>query len=64
MARSRVELFEQIRRDWRAGGMSVRELAVRHHVHRWTLAGAPAIAGAKAAPSLGLARARPNAARR
>ena len=34
MARSRVELFEQIRRDWRAGGSSIRELAVRHHVHR------------------------------
>jgi len=34
MARSRVELFEQIRRDWRAGGSSIRELAIRHHVHR------------------------------
>jgi transposase len=32
-----VELFEQIRRDWRAGGTSVRELAVRHHVHRRTV---------------------------
>jgi transposase len=37
MARSRVELFEQIRRDWRAGGRSIRELAVRHHVHRRTV---------------------------
>jgi transposase len=37
MARSRVELFEQIRRDRRAGGSSVRELAVRHHVHRRTV---------------------------
>lgn len=37
MARSRVELFEQIRRDWRAGEVSVRELAVRHHVHRRTV---------------------------
>ena len=37
MARSRVELFEQIRRDWRAGGLSIRELAVRHHVHRRTV---------------------------
>jgi transposase len=37
MARSRVELFEQIRRDWRAGGASIRELAVRHHVHRRTV---------------------------
>ena len=37
MARSRVELFEQIRRDWRAGEMSIRKLAVRHHVHRRTV---------------------------
>ena len=37
MARSRVELFEQIRRDWRAGGSSIRELAVRHQVHRRTV---------------------------
>ena len=37
MARSRVELFEQIRRDWRAGGSSIRELAGRHHVHRRTV---------------------------
>jgi transposase len=37
MARSRVELFEQIRRDWRAGGSSIRELAVRHRVHRRTV---------------------------
>jgi transposase len=37
MARSRVELFEQIRRDWRASGSSIRELAVRHHVHRRTV---------------------------
>jgi transposase len=37
MARSRVELFEQIRRDWRAGGVSIRELADRHHVHRRTV---------------------------
>src|SRR5206468_2468539 len=29
--------FEQIRRDWRAGGSSIRELAVRHHVHRRTV---------------------------
>jgi hypothetical protein len=33
MARSRVELSGQIRRDWRAGGSSIRELADRHHVH-------------------------------
>jgi transposase len=37
MARSRVELFERIRRDWRAGGSSIRELAVRHQVHRRTV---------------------------
>jgi transposase len=37
MARSRVELFEEIRRDWRAGGVSIRELSVRHHVHRRTV---------------------------
>ena len=35
--RSRVELFEQIRRDRRAGGLSIRELADRHHVHRRTV---------------------------
>ena len=33
MARSRVELFEQIRRDRRAG-LSIRELAEKHRVHR------------------------------
>jgi hypothetical protein len=32
-----VELFEQIRKDRRAGGVSVRELAGRHHVHRRTV---------------------------
>jgi transposase len=37
MARSRVELFEQIRRDRRAGGSSIRELAGRHRVHRRTV---------------------------
>jgi transposase len=37
MARSRVELFEQIRRDQRTGGSSIRELAGRHHVHRRTV---------------------------
>jgi hypothetical protein len=37
VARSRVELFEQIRRDWRAGGVSIRELplpAVRDQAAR------------------------------
>ena len=37
MARSRVELFEQIRRDRQVGGLSVRELAENHHVHRRTV---------------------------
>jgi len=32
-----VELFEQIRRDQRAGGSSIRELAERHRVHRRTV---------------------------
>jgi transposase len=34
---SRVELFEQIRRDRRLEGMSIRELAVKHAVHRRTV---------------------------
>jgi len=37
MARSRVELFEQIRRDRRVDGLSIRELAERHRVHRRTV---------------------------
>jgi transposase len=37
VARSRVELFEQIRRDQRAERSSIRELADRHHVHRRTV---------------------------
>jgi hypothetical protein len=32
-----VELFEQIRRDRRAEGLSSRELAGKHHVHRRTV---------------------------
>ena len=48
MARSRVELFEQIRRDRRAGGSSIRELAGRHHVHRRTVR--QALASAVPAP--------------
>ena len=36
MARSKVELFEEIRRDRRSGG-SIRELAEKHHVHRRTV---------------------------
>jgi transposase len=34
VARSRVELFEQIRRDRRVEGLSIRELAERYRVHR------------------------------
>lgn len=34
---SRVELFEQIRRDRRVEELSIRELAVRHAVHRRTV---------------------------
>jgi transposase len=37
MARSRVEVFEVIRRDQRLEGLSIRELAVRHRVHRRTV---------------------------
>ena len=37
MARSRVELFEQIRRDNRVEELSIRELAQRHRVHRRTV---------------------------
>ena len=37
MARSRVELFEQIRRDRRDEELSIRELAARHRVHRRTV---------------------------
>ena len=35
--RSRVTLFEQIRRDRRVEELSIRELADRHHVHRRTV---------------------------
>ena len=35
--RSRVELFESIRRDSRLEGMGVRALARKHHVHRRTV---------------------------
>jgi transposase len=37
VARSRVELFEQIRKDRRVEGASIRELAERHRVHRRTV---------------------------
>ncbi len=35
--RSRVELFEEIRRDRRREGLSIRELSGRHQVHRRTV---------------------------
>ena len=34
---SRVELFEQIRRDREREGLAIRALAERHHVHRRTV---------------------------
>jgi hypothetical protein len=34
---SRVDLFEQIRRDHDREGLSIRGLAARHRVHRWTV---------------------------
>jgi hypothetical protein len=37
MARSRVDLFEQIRRDRRVEKLSIRELAERYRVHRRTV---------------------------
>ena len=37
MVRSRVELFEQIRKDRRIERLSIRELAERHSVHRRTV---------------------------
>ncbi len=44
MARSRVELFEAIRRDRRIDGLSVRELADKHGVHRRTVRQAGTVA--------------------
>lgn len=48
MARSKVELFEAIRRDRRVEGLSIRELAGRHGVHRRTVR--EALASAVPAP--------------
>ena len=42
--RSRVELFEAIRRDHRREGLSIRQLATRHGVHRRTVRAALASA--------------------
>ena len=60
MARSRVEVFEQIRRDRRVEGLSIRELAARHGVHRRTVRQAlasavppPRKAALRVAPRLG-----------
>lgn len=57
---SRVEQFEQIRRDARLEGLSIRSLAERHHLHRRTVRQALAAAlppprkvPARAAPRLG-----------
>src|ERR1700674_2654266 len=57
---SRVEVFEQIRRDARREGLSTRALAERHQVHRRTVRQALATAlppprkvPARAAPRLG-----------
>lgn len=50
---SRVEQFEQIRRDARLEGLSIRALAERHHVHRRTVRQAltAAIPPARKAPA-------------
>jgi hypothetical protein len=54
MAWSRVELFEQIRRDRRVEKLSIRELADRHRVHRRTVR--QALASAMPPPRKGYAR--------
>ena len=61
MVRSRVELFEQIRRDRRVEGLSVRELAGRHRVHRRTVrqALASAVPPARKGVSAAVAAGRP-----
>ena len=58
--RSRVEQFERIRRDARDEGLSIRELAEKHQVHRRTVRFALADAtpparrvAVRAAPALG-----------
>jgi len=64
VVRSRVELFEAIRRDERRDGLSIRALADRHGVHRRTVRAALASAvppdrktPARAAPKLDPAKA-------
>ena len=54
MVRSRVEVFELIRRDGR-DGLSIRELADRHHVHRRTVRQALASAVPPAAQGVSVA---------
>jgi transposase len=54
--RSRVELFERIRRDRRIEELSIRELAVRHGVHRRSVR--EALAGAVPPPRKAYARRR------
>jgi hypothetical protein len=54
VVRSRVELFAAIRRDARVEGLSIRELAAKHRVHRRTVrrALASAIPRPRKIPSL------------
>jgi hypothetical protein len=56
MARSRVELFEQIRRDRRIEKLSIREFAERHGVHRRTVRQAVASATPPPPPRKAYAR--------
>jgi transposase len=56
-----VELFAAIRRDARVGGLSIRELAARHRVHRRTVR--QALASAIPAPRKTPGRASPRLAR-
>ena len=61
VVRSKVELFAAIRRDARVGGLSIRELAARHRVHRRTVR--QALASAIPAPRKTPGRASPRLAR-
>jgi hypothetical protein len=57
-----VELFEQVRRDQRAG-LSIRKLAEKHHVHRRTVPQAH-LPGAEAEVDVGEFHAAPSPPRR